>query len=346
MSKPRAPFAKPKSAPPRRCLTEPRIGTASSLGIWSPTRPMARRKTSPGSSNTSRSRRISRSSINRRGRMARSRVRTSRGTLMRTATSVLRARTCFGSAETSRRSAPASTLTACAVTAPARRIAGSANSNRNAAQTISCARFRGTWTKTRAMWRGLLPPRLNSRSRPRRRKKVEMLFAHLKRILGLGRLRLRGPSVVNDEFLLAATAPVEVIVFRSLRRFAASAGRQATLDASKTLLPNSLRRRHWRCARPIFVAGIGQHLIRHLAPHISQSSIVSAFLVCRGASSGRQGISRSLQAVRSFVRRMKSPARRRPRRRRAPARRTPACRAPPPGCRRSRGGCAPAASRA
>ncbi len=38
------------------------------------------------------------------------------------------------------------------------------------------------------------------------RKKVEMLFAHLKRILGLGRLRLRGPSGANDEFLLAATA--------------------------------------------------------------------------------------------------------------------------------------------
>ena len=40
----------------------------------------------------------------------------------------------------------------------------------------------------------------------RERKKVEMLFAHLKRILGLGRLRLRGPSGAKDEFLLAATA--------------------------------------------------------------------------------------------------------------------------------------------
>ena len=38
------------------------------------------------------------------------------------------------------------------------------------------------------------------------RKKVEMLFAHLKRILGLGRLRLRSPCGANDEFLLAATA--------------------------------------------------------------------------------------------------------------------------------------------
>jgi hypothetical protein len=40
----------------------------------------------------------------------------------------------------------------------------------------------------------------------RQRKKVEMLFACLKRILGLDRLRLRGPSGANDEFLLAATA--------------------------------------------------------------------------------------------------------------------------------------------
>lgn len=38
------------------------------------------------------------------------------------------------------------------------------------------------------------------------RKKVEMLFAHLKRILKLGRLRLRGPYGAQDEFLLAATA--------------------------------------------------------------------------------------------------------------------------------------------
>jgi len=38
------------------------------------------------------------------------------------------------------------------------------------------------------------------------RKKVDMLFAHLKCILKLGRLRLRGPCGASDEFLLAATA--------------------------------------------------------------------------------------------------------------------------------------------
>jgi hypothetical protein len=40
----------------------------------------------------------------------------------------------------------------------------------------------------------------------RDRKRIEMLFAHLKRILRLGRLRLRGPAGAQDEFVLAATA--------------------------------------------------------------------------------------------------------------------------------------------
>jgi IS5 family transposase len=47
----------------------------------------------------------------------------------------------------------------------------------------------------------------------RNRKKVEMLFAHLKRVLKLDRLRLRGPSGARDEFLLAAIA-------QNLRRMA------------------------------------------------------------------------------------------------------------------------------
>ena len=44
------------------------------------------------------------------------------------------------------------------------------------------------------------------RASRRLRKKIEMLFAHLKRILKLDRLRLRGPNGARDEFLLAATA--------------------------------------------------------------------------------------------------------------------------------------------
>jgi len=45
------------------------------------------------------------------------------------------------------------------------------------------------------------------------RKRVEMLFAHLKRIFGLGRLRLRGPRGAQFEFTLAAIA-------QNLRRLA------------------------------------------------------------------------------------------------------------------------------
>ena len=40
----------------------------------------------------------------------------------------------------------------------------------------------------------------------RERKKVEMRFAHMKRILRLDRLRLRGLNGVKDEVLLTATA--------------------------------------------------------------------------------------------------------------------------------------------
>jgi hypothetical protein len=40
----------------------------------------------------------------------------------------------------------------------------------------------------------------------RLRKKVAMLFAHLKRTLKVDRLRLRGPTGAHDEFLLAAIA--------------------------------------------------------------------------------------------------------------------------------------------
>ena len=40
----------------------------------------------------------------------------------------------------------------------------------------------------------------------RERKKVEMQFAHMKRIFNLDRLRLRGLSGVKDEVLLTATA--------------------------------------------------------------------------------------------------------------------------------------------
>jgi transposase len=56
------------------------------------------------------------------------------------------------------------------------------------------------------------------------RKKVEVLFAHLKRILKLDRLRLRGRRGARDEFLLAATA-------QNLRRLAKRWQRMTMIEA-------------------------------------------------------------------------------------------------------------------
>jgi hypothetical protein len=64
---------------------------------------------------------------------------------------------------------------------------------------------RSIFERSRDVARSLVATELYERSR-RERKKIEMLFAHLKRIIGLRRLRLRGPTGAKDEFLLAATA--------------------------------------------------------------------------------------------------------------------------------------------
>jgi transposase len=78
------------------------------------------------------------------------------------------------------------------------------------------ASFRGIprsiYEEARDIARALAKTKAFEQSR-RERKRVEMLFAHLKRILKLGRLRLRGPRGAQDEFTLAAIA-------QNLRRFA------------------------------------------------------------------------------------------------------------------------------
>lgn len=71
---------------------------------------------------------------------------------------------------------------------------------------------RSVYEDARDVARQLKTTALYAQSR-RDRKKVEMLFGHLKRILKLDRLRLRGMSGAHDEFLLAATA-------QNLRRLA------------------------------------------------------------------------------------------------------------------------------
>lgn len=47
------------------------------------------------------------------------------------------------------------------------------------------------------------------------RKRIEMLFAHLKRILKMERLRLRGPCGAQDEFVLGFCRKLEVQSFFS-----------------------------------------------------------------------------------------------------------------------------------
>jgi transposase len=71
---------------------------------------------------------------------------------------------------------------------------------------------RSVYEDARDATRALVDTEAFERSR-RDRKRVEMLFAHLKRILRLGRLRLRGPRGAQDEFTLGAIA-------QNLRRLA------------------------------------------------------------------------------------------------------------------------------
>jgi transposase len=71
---------------------------------------------------------------------------------------------------------------------------------------------RSLYEKSRAVARQVADTAAYRQSR-KDRKKVEVLFAHLKRILKLDRLRLRGRRGARDEFLLAATA-------QNLRRMA------------------------------------------------------------------------------------------------------------------------------
>ena len=79
----------------------------------------------------------------------------------------------------------------------------------------------------------------------RDRKRVEMLFAHLKRILRLGRLRLRGPRGAQFEFTLAAIA-------QNLRRLAKLVARPppAVLRALRERQVALIASRAFRASKP------------------------------------------------------------------------------------------------
>jgi hypothetical protein len=93
-----------------------------------------------------------------------------------------------------------------------------AHSNRNAAQRKPSRRIpRDIHEHARYIARSLTDTESFEQSR-HERKKIEMRFAHLKRILKLGRLRLRGPRGAQDEFVLA-------VIAQNLRRLASLVAR-------------------------------------------------------------------------------------------------------------------------
>jgi Transposase DDE domain len=70
---------------------------------------------------------------------------------------------------------------------------------------FAARRFRAPSSRVRGTWPATSGKATMAAPRDDSRKKVEILFAHLKRILRLDRLRLRGPNGARDEFLLAAS---------------------------------------------------------------------------------------------------------------------------------------------
>ena len=85
---------------------------------------------------------------------------------------------------------------------------------------------RSIYEHAREVARALAGTPASERSR-QGRKRVEMLFAHPKRILRMGRLRLRGPCGAQDEFLLAATAQN----LRKLAKLITPSGPRVTQEA-------------------------------------------------------------------------------------------------------------------
>jgi len=83
---------------------------------------------------------------------------------------------------------------------------------------------RSIYEVSRDIARALAKTEMFEQSR-RDRKRIEMLFAHLKRILCLGRLRLRGPCGAQFEFTLAAIA-------QNLRKLAKLVARPRPLVAA------------------------------------------------------------------------------------------------------------------
>lgn len=102
-----------------------------------------------------------------------------------------------------------------------------------------------------------------------------MLLAHLKRILGLGRLRLRGPCGANHKFLRAATA-------QNLRKLAKifPAPQQTRKARQKRLLQQSPVPAFCTRERLFFHRAISERRCGRRGPRLSLCSVGD--LLCSG----------------------------------------------------------------
>jgi hypothetical protein len=101
---------------------------------------------------------------------------------------------------------------------------------------------RSIYEEARDVARALAKTEAFDRSR-RARKRVKMLFAHLKRIFRLGRLRLRGPCGAQFEFTLAETA-------QNLRRLAKLVVRPPPVTEACFAFSGNFAQRHlWTALR-------------------------------------------------------------------------------------------------
>ena len=123
------------------------------------------------------------------------------------------------------------------------------------------------------------------------RKKVEMLFAHLKRILKIDRLRLRGPNGARDEFHLAAAAQNLRKLAKLFRTDQGSCRRDrrkptGELDAT----PASLTQRLFQRYRPRADVGKVRSLAVSVAISMSSEGRDHTFEPCRRAAARPRGL--------------------------------------------------------
>ena len=131
----------------------------------------------------------------------------------------------------------------------------------------------------------LFPPLRQDLGHALVRKQSPMLFAHLKRILRLDRLRLRGPSGAQDEFLLAATAQN----LRKLAKLIPIPHPNAGLRATNSRAPDSLQH----------PKQLGRRLLQHNPPESCPCGLFRVNIKAKPAPSHREAGHRGFSSRRS-----------------------------------------------